>query len=128
MKKGSFNKISNKCYLIRRDIFCKHLLIVMLWVGAFCYGCKKPCARCIWQSGVIRNDTIIAVYYDTVLHKYDTLNKIDTISWLVDFSVLSLCPGNPEYNKVYPDPGGTNFSGWGYTDSSGREYACSYNQ
>ena len=110
--------------MFRRCTTRKHLLLIMIFLMACGYGCKKQCYRCISESGFSRNDTIKVVFYDTALHRYDTLTKIDTINRLVDFSVLSLCPGDPNYNEIYSSPGGTNYYGWGYTDPSGRIYGC----
>jgi hypothetical protein len=75
---------------------------------------------------IYRNDSTIAIYYDSTLHRYDTLTKIDTINKWGDYSILSLCPDNQKYNKIYPAPG--IGSGLEYTDPLGNVYACFYNQ
>ena len=122
MDKLSCFKISYTSSIVR-----KHLLLIML-LCAVCYGCKKQCVTCVASSFVYRNDSTIALFYDSALHRYDTLTKIDTINREGNYSILSICPGNPDYNKIYPVPAGTNFSGLGYTDPLGNSYGCFYNQ
>ena len=121
------NKFSygHKFSVFKGHGICKHLLLIM-FLGVVCYGCKKLCVTCFTSSSVYRNDSTIALFYDSALHRYDTLTNIDTINRGGNYSILSLCPGSQQYNKIYPAPG--IGSGLEYTDPLGNVYACFYNK
>ena len=88
-----------------------------------CGGCKEACVSCVSNLNwpIIRYDSIVNVYYDTVLHKYDTVFiKIDTTARWNGVNYLQICPGTPEYEKLQPP---TSPTGHSYSDSYGY-YDC----
>ena len=90
---------------------------VMSLIIICCGGCKEACVSCLSNLNwpIIRYDSIVNVYYDTVLHKYDTVFiKIDTTARWNGVNYLQICPGTPGYQLLRPEQGGYNYS---YQDS-----------
>ncbi len=130
MNKLSCNKIPLTTSDYRSYAAGKHLFLIILFLAGCCCSCKKQCVTCFAAPGFYRLDSTIVISYDSALHRYDTLVKLDTIDRWSSYPILSFCPGSGEYNSIIRSSTSTiGGSGLQYCcDSLGRTYTCYYNQ